>query len=218
MSSRNNIINNFQNFFYKNFRNIFIVALLFTIIVIAFQSYTYFAIKDLKKTSISFFNSINLDNDAILELNKLKNKNNIFSILSSLKLIQENNYKKNFSDSNELYKEIIFTKKLDNLYKSSIAVHAAYSLINASYVENSLKYFDDISNYIENISDEFDNYYSIKKELEYLLLVTEIDLNKTIYKNNSKVLEIYKSIYDSEKITSSVKERVKKIHEFQIYK
>ena len=55
MSSKNNIINNFQNFFYKNFRNIIIVALLFTIIVIAFQSYTYFAIKDLKKTSIKFF-------------------------------------------------------------------------------------------------------------------------------------------------------------------
>ncbi len=218
MSSKNNIINNFQNFFYKNFRNIIIVALLFTIIVIAFQSYTYFAIKDLKKTSINFFNSINLDSDTILELNKIKNKNNIFSTLSTLKLIQENNEKKNFSTSNELYKELIFTKKLDNLYKSSVAVHAAYTLINASYIENSLKYFDDLSNYIENISDEFENYFSIKKELEYLLLVTEIDLNKSIYKNDSKVIEIYNSIYNSDKITSSVKERVKKIHEFQIYK
>ena len=116
-------------------------------------------LKILKKQVLSFFNSINLDSDTILELNKIKNKNNIFSTLSTLKLIQENNEKKNFSTSNELYKELIFTKKLDNLYKSSVAVHAAYTLINASYIENSLKYFDDLSNYIENISDEFENYF-----------------------------------------------------------
>ena len=218
MSIKNNFINNFQKFFYKNLRNIIIIVLLFTITVIIFQSYNYFAIQDLKKTSTSFFNSINTDDKTLLELNKIKDKSNIFSTLSTLKLIQENNNKKNFTVSNELYKEIIFNKKLDSLYKSSVAVHAAYTLINGSYIENSIKFLEDISIYIENISDELENYYSIKKELEYLLLVTEIDLNKSKYKNNSKVIEIYNSIYDSDKISSSVKERVKKIHEFQIYK
>ena len=91
-------------------------------------------------------------------------------------------------------------------------------MIDASYNQNSLSYLDDIAFYINNISNDLESYFSIKKELEYLLLVTEVDINKSDYKNNSEVLEIYNDIYDSSLISSSVKERVKKIHDFQLYK
>ena len=59
---------------------------------------------------------------------------------------------------------------------------------------------------------------TIKKELEYLLIVTEIELNKSEYKNNSRALDKYNEIFNSSLISASTKERVKKIHEFQLYK
>ena len=91
-------------------------------------------------------------------------------------------------------------------------------MINASYEENTNNYLNDISSYISNISDQLEGYFSIKKELEYLLIVTEIDLNKSEYNNNSKVLDKYNEIFNSSLVSASIKERVKKIHEFQLYK
>ena len=51
-----------------------------------------------------------------------------------------------------------------------------------------------------------------------LLIVTEIDLNKSQYDNNSIVLDKYNEIFNSSLVSTSIKERVKKIHEFQLYK
>ena len=45
----------------------------------------------------------------------------------------------------------------------------------------------------------------------------EIDLNKFEY-SNSKALDKYNEIFNSNLISASTKERVKKIHEFQLYK
>ena len=240
INNKKNIITNFQNFIFSNARVLIISTLSLIILFISFQTYNYFSIQAQKKTSINFFNSIKhkfnnktlytvLDknlvfkNDfknAILEAQSfgIKNDDNIFSILSSLKLIEKSNEKNNFGISNELYKEIILSDKLDDLYKSSISAHASYTLINASYLENTINYIDDISFYIGNINDELDGYFSIKKELEYLLIVMEVDIIKSEYKNNLKAQEIYDSIYNSSLISSSVKERVKKIHEYQLYK
>ena len=91
-------------------------------------------------------------------------------------------------------------------------------MINASYEDNTNNYINDISIYIDTISDELDGYFSIKKELEYLLIVAEIDLNKTEYNNNFKALDKYNEIFNSSLVSASIKERVKKIHEFQLYK
>ena len=218
INNKKNIITNFQNFIFSNARVLIISTLSLIILFISFQTYNYFSIQAQKKTSINFFNSIENNNEIIENLNDIKNDDNIFSILSSLKLIEKSNEKNNFGISNELYKEIILSDKLDDLYKSSISAHASYTLINASYLENTINYIDDISFYIRNINDNLESFFSIKKELEYLLIVMEVDIIKSEYKNNLKAQEIYDSIYNSSLISSSVKERVKKIHEYQLYK
>ena len=218
INNKKNIITNFQNFIFSNARVLIISTLSLIILFISFQTYNYFSIQAQKKTSINFFNSIENNKEIIENLNNIKNDDNIFSILSSLKLIEKSNEKNNFGISNELYKEIILSDKLDDLYKSSISAHASYTLINASYLENTINYIDDISFYIGNINDNLESFFSIKKELEYLLIVMEVDIIKSEYKNNIKAQETYDSIYNSSLISSSVKERVKKIHEYQLYK
>ena len=52
-----------------------------------------------------------------------------------------------------MYKEIIESSNLDDLYISSISANASYTMINASYEENTNNYLNDITSYINNISD-----------------------------------------------------------------
>ena len=213
-----NLFKKIQNFIFVNYVQIIISLLILLILFIGYQTYDYFKIQEIKKLSISFFDIIQENPDDLSNLENLIDDDNIFSVLSKLKLIQKNNENKNFSYSNELYKELIDSPDLDNLYKSSIAANASYTMINASYEENTDNYLNNILSYINNISDELDSYFSIKKELEYLLIITEIDLNKSEYKNNSQALNKYNEIFNSSLVSASVKERVKKIHEFQLYK
>ena len=217
-NKNNSLLKKIQNFIFKNYIQLIISLAIFLIIFIGFQTYNYFKIQDIKNSSISFFDIIQDDQNDLSNLKNIIEDDNTFSILSKLKLIQQNNKNKNFSYSNELYKELLASSNLDDLYKTSIAANASYTMINASYEENTNKYLNDITIYINNISDELDGYFSIKKELEYLLIVTEIDLNKSEYDNNSIVLDKYNEIFNSSLVSNSIKERVKKIHEFQLYK
>ena len=217
-NKNNNLFKNIQKLIIANYRQIIISLAILLILFIGFQSYNYFKIQDIKKSSISFFDTIQNNQENLSNLENLINDDNIFSVLSKLKLIQQNIQNNNYGYVNELYKEIIFSSDLNQLYKSAIAANASYTFIDASYYKKSDIYLNDISIYINNINDELEGYFSIKKELEYLLIITEIDLNKSEYKNNSIALDKYNEIFNSSSVSASVKERVKKIHEFQLYK
>ena len=214
---KNNFFNNFKDLVLKNIKNIVVVFILLLITFISYQVYSYYKIKNIKNTSIEFFNLINNQDINSEIFNELKKNDNIFSTLTALKQIQISNENKNFSVSKEIYKDVLLNKSLGKLYSSSIAAHASYTLINASYEENTKDYINDISLFINNISDDLENYISLKKELTYLLEVTETDLNKTNYSKNSELIDLYNEIQNSDIISSSVKERVKKIHEFHLY-
>ena len=208
------MIKNIQTFISNNLRYLLLIISLILIFFISFQTYSYLQTRQLKNTSIQFFDTIEND-DLILEnINDLKNDDNFYSILSKLTLIQKYNQDKNYKSSNELYKNIISSNELDEIYISSLCAQASYTLINASYFENTDNYFNDISFYISKISDDLQNYFSIKKELEYLLMVTQLDINNLDYKNNKKVIDFFNTINNSNIISSSVKDRVKKIHDF----
>ena len=213
-----NLFKKIQNFIFNNYIQLIISFVILLIIFIGFQTYNYFKIQDIKNSSINFFDIIQDNPDDLSSLENLIDNDDIFSNLSKLKLIQKNIETNNFGYVDDLYKDLILSSDLNILYKSAIAAHASYTFINASYYKKSDIYLNDISNYINNISDEIDSYFSIKKELEYLLIVTEIDLNKSMYKSNSKALEKYNEIFNSSLVSASIKERVKKIHEFQLYK
>ncbi len=219
MNNKNlSFIQSFQNLIINNFRNIIIIIGVIVILLVSSQLYIFIKNSELKENSIKFFNTIDNETDLVSNLQNLSNEKNIYSVLSKLKLIEINNKNNNYDVSNELYKELITSKDLNNLYKTAIATNASYALINASYSENTNRFLDDISMYISYISDELEGYASIKNELEYLKLITEIDINNLDYENNDKALELYNKVLNSSLISSSAKERVKKIHEFQLYK
>ena len=213
-----NFIQKFQSLVRNNFRTFIIFIGSFILLLIFIQVYSYNNNQNLKKTSIKFFNILDNEETIINDITNLNNDKNIYSVLSQLKLIQVNNKNNDYDLSNEIYKKLIDTKYLNSIYISAIATNASYTLINASYIENTNRYFNDISMYISYINEELESYQSIKKELEYLRIITEIDINNLDYKNNNSALELYDTISNSSLISSSIKERVKKIHEFQVYK
>ena len=75
-----------------------------------------------------------------------------------------------------------------------------------------------INNFINYINDSLNSYKGIKLELKYLLAIAEQDHNYISQQNNLNTNDLYKLIMESTDISSSIKERVNKIHEFQIYK
>ena len=77
---------------------------------------------------------------------------------------------------------------------------------------------DTVSEFITYIDDDLDSYKGIKLEIRYLLLVSEQDINNVSPINDVKTNELYQLIQETENLSSKIKERVKKIHEFQIYK
>ena len=217
-NKNNNFFKNIQKLIIANYRQILISLVILLILFVGYQTYNYFKIQEIKKSSINFFDTIQNNQDDLSNLENLINDDNIFSVLSKLKLIQKNIQNNNYGYVNELYKEIVFSSDLNQLYKSAIAANASYTFIDASYYKKSDMYLNDISIYIDNINDDIEGYFSIKKGLEYLLIITEIDLNKSEYRNNSNALDKYNEIFNSSSVSTSVKERVKKIHEFQLYK
>ena len=102
--NNNSLFKKIQNFTFTNYIQIIISLIILLIIFIGYQTYNYFNIRDIKNSSISFFDIIKENQDDLSSLENLIDDDNIFSILSKLKLIQENNENKNFSYSNELYK------------------------------------------------------------------------------------------------------------------
>ena len=94
-SKENNIFEKIKNFFQTNLRNLLIIIGIIFIIFLSFQIYNYISVNELKKTSIKFFNSIEAGDDINEALYDLQSSNNIFSTLSSLKLIQKNNNQNN---------------------------------------------------------------------------------------------------------------------------
>ncbi len=215
-----NTINKLILYTRNNYKLISVIFILILSIFIIYQIYNYVKIRNLNKVSIEFFNNIELSdsNKLINDLNKINKTNNIYSILSDLKLIKQYNETKEFDLSNETYKKLVDNIKLNPIYISSIASHAAITLIDASYKINSDKYFNDIEEYISIISDEYDSFESIKYELKYMFLVSQIDIYKYNYKESIEVIDLYNKINSIDQISSSVKERVKKIHEYQLYK
>lgn len=212
------MLKNFQIFIKNNLKIVLFSIGLLLVFFIIFQTSTYLKKQKIQKTSIEFFKSIENENEIIANLVNIKNSKSIFSVLSDLQLIKESNKVENYTTSIELYRNIFSSKELNKLYKSSIAIHASYTLIEASYKKNNNDYIKDITFFIDNIDNDLENYISVKKELEYLLIVLKIDLNNLIYQNNSEALNMYNEIANSDIISVTTKERVRKIHEFQLYK
>ena len=216
--TKNNYLKVISNFAKDNLKTIIISLLIIFLIFLIYQGYSFYEKNKLNKLSISYFENKDIEDELIQisELNSISKDNSFYSLLSKLELINKYIEKNEFDKSIELYNEILSSKDLDSNYIAVIAIKGAYQLVDIAIEYNNNEYINVINKFISLIDDNLDNYQGNKNELLYLTSILSLN-DDSSYKNNSELLSLYENIISNDNISSTIKERVKKIHEFYIF-
>ena len=216
--TKNNIVKVVSTFAKDNIKTIIISLLIIFLIFITYQGYSYYQKNTLNKLSISYFENKDIEDELvqISELDSISTENGFYSLLSKLDLINKHIDKNEFDKSIELYNELLSSRELDSNYVAIIAIKGAYQLIDIAVKNNNNEYINEINKFISLIDDNLDNYIGNKNELMYLVSILSLN-DDSSYKNNSELLSLYDSMMNNDNISSTIKERVKKIHEFYIF-
>ena len=219
-SSGRSYFNIFVKYIKNYYKIISLILITFFVLFLSYQFYSYLYLKNIQKNSIVYFNSKDFEpnNDFYKIMETLSKNKDFFSILAILEMIDINIKNKNYDFAKDLYLKLLEEKKINPIYVSAIASRAAYSYINIISENSDINLIYEIKNFINYIDDNLTNYEGVKLELKYLLAVAEQDINNISPLEDMNAIEIYKLIMSSENISSTIKERVNKIHEFQIYK
>jgi predicted negative regulator of RcsB-dependent stress response len=199
-----------------NIRTVIIGLSLCFALFLSYQIYSFYISNKIQKNSISFFATQNTEDTNFINntITKLTNDNTFYSVLAKLELIDLNLKKDNIQDSISMYLELINQNNLESVYKSAIASKASYQLIDINLENLSLNYLNIINDFISYINDEVDSYKGIKLELKYLIKILELEKNSIDYSSFNELSDIYENIMSSDVVSSAIKERVNKIHEF----
>ena len=223
MNNKNQVKNTFfqsaSELIKKNIKKLIIIFVIIFLLFLTFQGYSFYKINKINNLSVTYFTNKNLD-DSITKYSEMKiisNEIGFYSILSKLELIKSNIDNEEFDLSLKLYNEILDSNDLDNNYVSLVAINGAYNFIDIVIKSKNDKYINNINKFISLIDDNLDNYIGSKNELLYLVSILSLK-DDSNYKNNSELLLLYDNLINNEKISFEIKERVKKIHEFYIFK
>ena len=217
---RSNFFKNLFEYIKTNYKYFLSFVLAVFIIFSGYQYFSYYQKNNILKNSVSYFNSKTIvPNKEYYEIIKTLSQNDDFyAVISQLEMIEFLFVEKKIEDANKMYSDLLNKNDLNEIYKAAIASHASYKNLNVIYDQSNLNLKSNINEFLEYINDDLDGYIGIKLEIKYLLAVYEQDINSVSTKNDVKTQELYKLIQESENVSSKIKERVNKIHEFQIYK
>ena len=204
-TSKISFFSNIQNIIKKNIKIIIYTFFVIIFIVIIFQIYFYNKNKQVLKLSIIYNDTKNLNSkiDFIENMNLIAKDKGFYGLMASLELISIKLKNQNYKESYDDYINLLNKKNIDDLYKTLLAIHASYNLLNkidSNKLTNLLFYVD----------ESFESFHGYRLEILYLLSLTQ--------KNIKKANSLYDQIINSDNISSSIKERVKKINEFEKYK
>ena len=216
IANKKSFISQISEIVKTNIRNIIILLSFCFVIFLSYQIYSFYISNKIQKNSISFFAAQNTDDTKVITdtITKLSEDNTFYGVLAKLELIELNLEQNNIQDSISMYLEVINQNNLDSVYKSAIASKASYQLIDINLENLSSNYLNIINDFISYINDESDSYKAIKLELKYLIKILEVEKNSIDYSSFNEVSDIYENIMSSDVVSSTIKERVNKIHEF----
>ncbi len=214
--SKKNFLNQATELIKNNLKNIIIFLFLCFFLFLSFQIYSFYISKKIRNHSISFFSAQNSDDSDLIKdtFTNLSNDNDFYSVLAKLELIENSIKEKNIQETVSMYLEVINQKNLDTVYKSAIAAKASYQLIDINFDDLSANYLDPIEEFISYIDETLDSYKGIKLELHYLTIILDAEKNSIDYLSAEGLNDIYDNIMNSDVVSSVIKERVNKIHEF----
>ena len=195
---------NIQNIIKKNIKILIYTVLGIVFIIVVFQIYFFNKNKKILELSIVYNDSkySNSQMDFIEHMNEIAETRSFYGLLASLELINNKINNNQYNESYEDYLKLLNNKNIDNLYKTLLAVHGSYNLLDKISNEKIIK----LMSYIDESLDSFKGY---RLELLFLLSVNNDNINK--------INSLYEQIIKDDRISLSIKERVKKINEFEKY-
>jgi predicted negative regulator of RcsB-dependent stress response len=204
IASKVNFFSVVQSLIKQNVKSIIFFALIIVLVIAGLQIYFFINNKKILELSITYndskYSSSQLD--FIEHMTEIAETKSFYGLLASLELINNKIDNNKYSESYEDYLKLLNNKNIDNLYKTLLAVHGSYNLfdkINNEKIDILLTYID----------ESLDSFIGYRFELLFLLSVN----NENINKKNS----LYEQIIKDDRISLSIKERVKKINEFEKY-
>ncbi len=198
------------------------IFLLIVLLIIIIQLYFFYSNKKILDTSISY-NLIKSDTNNIEFadiLEDIAQEKNFYGVLATIDKINLKLKKKELESAYQDYIILLNNHNLNILYKSTISIQASYSFLKLITEESNRNKFPEFKEKINALLSFFDpsieSYIGYKLEILYLLSILEQDFSNSInLKDESK--NLYKQIQEGDKISAFIKERVKKINEFQKY-
>ncbi len=217
------IKNNFINQLKEKYKIIIGIVLFIFLLVIIFQVYFFYNNKKILDTSI-VYNQIKSDlenNEFANLLNEITKDENFYGVLAKIDII---NLKLNNNELESAYQDYITLlnqNNLDNLYKSAISIQASYNflrLLSDKSNKNKLPEFNTkITELLSFVDPSIDSYIGFNLEILYLLSILEQDFTNSLSLSNESK-NLYQQIQEGDRVSAFIKERVKKINDFQKYK
>jgi len=220
-----NLIKTLTKYFKKNLKFVIGVIIAIVILIIGIQIFKYINNQKILNTSIDYNKIKSNENNSEFESSiiALSSEKNFYGILATFDKIK---IKINNNELDSAYIDYLFLlnkKNLNNLYKSAIAIHASYSLLekinlnedqSSILLQNLVKNIKNLTSFVDN---DITSYEGFKLEILYLISIIDQrdSKNSGSYK---KTDELYLKIQENEKISNALKERVKKINDYQKYK
>ena len=217
------IKNNFINQLKEKYKIIIGIVLFIFLLVIIIQVYFFYNNKKILDTSI-VYNQIKSDlqnNEFADLLNEISKEKNFYGVLAKIDII---NLKLNNNELESAYQDYITLlnqNNLDNLYKSTIGIQASYNylrLLSDELNKNKLPEFNTkITELLSFVDPSIDSYIGFNLEILYLLSIFEQDFSSSLSLSNESK-NLYQQIQEGDRVSAFIKERVKKINDFQKYK
>ena len=199
------LVNKIKNIILSNVKIIITSLSILFLIFIVYQYYIYYLNNKVLKISKLYEQTISEDYSIEIEnkLKKISEDNGAYGILASLELINKSIENKDYNYAYTEYIRLLKNNSLKNIYNNIIALHGAYNLID--YLPSN-----DINNFLSYIDDDFESLIGHKYEIKFLLSI----------KNNNSLEQnrLSEEIFNNNDISNSIKERVRKINDFEKFK
>ena len=198
------ITNKVATIFKNNIKTIIFLISSFFLVFIFSQYYLNQKENKVLELSILFDqakSNIN-SNDFEETMNSIAKENGIYGILASLELIKKTLDNKDYNYAYNQYLILLKDNESKSIYNSIIALHGAYNLID--YVSSN-----NISNLLIFVDESHLSFIGYRDEVDYLLSIKNNDFTRRE--------ELSKKILNNGNISETIKERVRKLNEFEKY-
>ena len=217
------IKNNFINQLKEKYKIIIGIILFIFLLVIIIQVYFFYNNKKILDTSIVYSQiKSDLENNEFTELlNEISKEKNFYGVLAKIDIINLKLNNKELESAYQDYITLLNQNNLDNLYKSTIGIQASYNFLRLlsqeSYKNKFTEFKTKITELLSFVDPSIDNYIGFNLEILYLLSIFEQDFTNSLSLSNESK-NLYQQIQESDRVSAFIKERVKKINDFQKYK